>query len=301
MKHTTILSLFTLLAAGLALRAAPLASDTPVYAAPATTAGITGTLAAGTTPPPVTSPLVVALPPGWQAVERADAQDCWVRDNDLDKELNVKSGALLRSAPDADSAVTGTMTAGDLSDLRDVKGRWVQVRHTKRAIGYIQTPAADAAPAVVATATVTVTATATTPSISPQTLAALLQAQPQPQPQPQTQSQTTAAAPAPTTTIVTPTPAPAPTPTPTARAGAPAPRGFEGTFAIARRGFLRSPYDYQLNDSTGARFAYLDLSAMPANQRPEIQEGKTVIIYGAMLPVPGTKDIVIKVETLQLK
>ena len=80
------------------------------------------------------------------------------------------------------------------------------------------------------------------------------------------------------------------------------PRSFEGTLATTRRAFApRRPYDYQLNDSTGGRFAYLDLTAATAAQRPETCEGQTVIIYGTMLPVPGTKDIVIKVETMQRK
>ena len=295
MKHTTSLSFIlvtfpALLAASLTLRAAPLASDALVYSSPVTTASVTGTLAAGTVPPPVTSPLVVALPSGWQAVERADTQDCWVRDNDLDKELNVKPGTLLRAAPNADTtAVTGTMGAGDLSDLRDIQGRWVKVHYTKRTIGYIQSPAADAAAAVVATATVTVTATATAPSISPQTLAALIHPQPQPQP---SQSHITTA-----TTVVTTTA------TTTVRAGTTpsVPRSFEGTLAIVRHVFSRSPYDYQLNDAAGERFAYLDLAKLNESARYESYVGQTVIIYGTMFPVPGTKDIVIKVETIQLK
>jgi len=307
MKHATstlfiFFGFITLLAACLALRAAPFASDTLVHSAPDATARVTGTLAAGTVPPPVTSPLVVALPPGWQAVEHSDVQTCWVRDNDLDKELNIKPGTLLHAAPSAESPVTGTMAAGDINDLTDVKGRWTQMRHAKRTIGYIETSADDVAekwrelpapvkgeqdaPPTLQAAKPASGASAST--ISPQTLAALTQPQPRPQ------SQTTATA----TTIVTATA------TSTVRASAPPPavRGFEGTFATTRRAFVtRRPYEYQLNDSTGERFAYLDLSAMPANQRAETYEGKAIIIYGTMLPMPVTKDIVIKVESLQLK
>jgi hypothetical protein len=293
MKHTTTmpLALLFFLAAGFALRAAPLAGDAIIYSSPETTARITGTLAAGTEPPPVTSPLAVALPEGWQAVERADSLECWVRDNDLNKELNIKPGALLHAAPSAESPVIGTMAAGDLSELTDIQGRWAQMHYTKRTLGYIQTGTAGGATA----ATVTVARTSvpaqetSTPAPSSEPKPAQPQSQPQLQPQPQPQTTAT------TTTIVTTTAVRDGTPTPM-------PRSFEGTFAITRRVFgMRRPYDYQLNDSTGERFAYLDLSAVTTNQRPEIYQGRTVIIYGAMQPVPGSKDIVIRVETLQVK
>jgi len=329
MRHTTLslsrlshlfrlfplapVALFALFAAGLALRAAPpFVSDRLIYEFPNTIYKITGTLAAGTEPlRPSRGLYMIDAPEGWIPVGVDTSQDCWVRDNDLDKELNIKPGTLLRAAPSADAAVTGTMGPGqdDVSDLRDMRGRWALMRYTKRTTGYIQTQVENIAPAsssaVVATATITVTDTATSSAsaISPETLAALLHPQPasqsQTQPQPQTsQSQNASATPA----SATPANTAATTATAATTTPPPMPRSFEGTLATTRLAFVtRRPYEYQLNDSAGGRFAYLDLSAMTTTQRPETLEGKTVIIYGTMLPVPGTKDIVIKVETIQSK
>jgi hypothetical protein len=107
-----------------------------------------------------------------------------------------------------------------------------------------------------------------------------------------------------TLTTAVATTATAATATATVSAGTPPPmpRSFEGTFATVRRAFGGSrPYDYQLNDSTGARFAYLDLATMTGGQRIATYDGQKIIVHGTMQPVPGTKDIVIKVETLQAK
>jgi len=183
MKHTTIalraLLALSALAATLALRATPVATDTLVYEGPDTDSGVIATLAAGTEPlPPFRGLYMIDVPAGWKVVGIDTSLDGWVRDNDLDKRLNVKLGALLRAAPNADAAVIGKMEPSDLCDLRDKQGNWVQVHCTKRIMGYILMTIDMFEPAIapcstststtsilVGAVTVTDTATATTPLI----------------------------------------------------------------------------------------------------------------------------------------
>jgi len=309
------LAILAFLTGSLALRATPLASDTPIYEEPDTDSMIIGTVAAGTEPlPPFRGLYMIGVPGGWDVVGIDTSQDCWVRDNDLDKRLNVKLGTLLRAAPDADAAVIGKMEPGDLGEKCDTKGKWVQVRYSKRIKGYILKPITIDTPAsgltststtsiLVGAATVTCTATATAPAIvTATTLATAAEVLPKSrylyvnrskqyiggtnpyfdnQAALMTEMQQLPAK------IITGDTLP------------PMPRSFEGTFARTRGVFVAL---YQLNDSTGKHFAYLDLGDMSATQHPETFEGKTVIIYGTMLPMPNSKNVlIIKVETIQPK
>jgi hypothetical protein len=80
------------------------------------------------------------------------------------------------------------------------------------------------------------------------------------------------------------------------------PRLFQGKFASSKRPFApRRPYDYQLNDDAGVRYAYLDLSKLLLTDAIENYLDRVVVVYGTAKNVPGTKDIVIEIESLQLK
>jgi len=181
------LAIFAFLAGSLALHATPLASDTPVYKWPDTTSTIIGILPAGIEPPRFNGGYMLAIPfeggaENWKVIGYGPSQDCWVRDTDTgfyeivnvpDKKFYVKTGALLRVAPNAEAAVTGTMQTGDTSELRDIQGKWVKVHCTKLGMGFIQatdifasdfpttsmTTYVDAPPAVVFTSTLTITST----------------------------------------------------------------------------------------------------------------------------------------------
>jgi len=82
------------------------------------------------------------------------------------------------------------------------------------------------------------------------------------------------------------------------------PRFFEGRFTSAR-GFIgfRHPYNFQLLDKRGSRFAYLDVSRLLMTDRIENFEDRIVIVYGTVRRLEDSrrKGIVIEVENLHLK
>lgn len=81
------------------------------------------------------------------------------------------------------------------------------------------------------------------------------------------------------------------------------PRFFEGRFA-ATQNFItyRHPYNFQLLDPTGNRFAYLDVSRLLLTDKIELYQDRIVIIYGTARTIneQGTKRV-IEVESLHLK
>ncbi|HLP07251.1 MAG TPA: hypothetical protein VK178_03735 [Opitutaceae bacterium] len=81
------------------------------------------------------------------------------------------------------------------------------------------------------------------------------------------------------------------------------PRFYEGRFA-ATQNFLayKHPYNFQLVDSTGNRFAYLDVSRLLLTDKIDVFLDRVVIIYGTVrtLNQEGTKRV-IEVESLHLK
>jgi len=85
-------------------------------------------------------------------------------------------------------------------------------------------------------------------------------------------------------------------------AGSLIPRSYQGKFVSSRRPFApRRPYDYQINDDAGIRFAYLDLSKLMLTDSLEKYIDREVVVYGVARNVNDTKDIVVEVDTLQLK
>ena len=84
--------------------------------------------------------------------------------------------------------------------------------------------------------------------------------------------------------------------------GSALPRQFAGRFVSTRRPLApRRPYDYALNDEAGKRYAYLDISKLLLTEQIEKYIDHHVVVFGAAKNAPGGKDIVIQVETLQLK
>jgi hypothetical protein len=81
------------------------------------------------------------------------------------------------------------------------------------------------------------------------------------------------------------------------------PRFYEGRFA-ATQNFLayKHPYNFQLIDSTGNRFAYLDISRLLLTDKVDLFLDRVVIVYGTArtLNQDGTKRV-IEVESLHLK
>ena len=80
------------------------------------------------------------------------------------------------------------------------------------------------------------------------------------------------------------------------------PRQFAGRFISTRRPLApRRPYDYALNDDAGRRYAYLDVSKLLLTDQIEKYLNLSVVVFGTANNSPDGKDIVIQIETLQLK
>jgi hypothetical protein len=80
------------------------------------------------------------------------------------------------------------------------------------------------------------------------------------------------------------------------------PRQFQGKFVSTRNPFRpRRPFDWALNDDAGERYAYLDVSKLLLTEQLDKYVDHHVLVYGAAKAVPGGKDIVIEVESLQLQ
>jgi hypothetical protein len=313
LRHIATAAAFALAATSLtaadnAPAASPLTAPVPVHNQPDAGSAVINTLAAGVTPAYPTGENAVALPSGWLAVELAGPHTIYVRDSDLNKQLDPKPGVALRLEPKADAPALATMEQGDTVELTGQKGRWIQFQLNRPVLGYIQSGGVAAAEVTSGKPQATSPANAPAP-------AAPAAAQSNDQRGAGFLSVDTAAAkPAPGTAAATPAPAApqpvapavvtaasAPPAAAAADAVAPLPRSMRGIFASTRRAFApRRPYDYQLNDDTGNRYTYLDVSKLVLTDQIEKYVGRAVTIYGLAEAVPNTRDIVIHVETLQL-
>lgn len=93
---------------------------------------------------------------------------------------------------------------------------------------------------------------------------------------------------------------------PTGEVSAAMSRVFEGVFAPARRFLVIGPrplYKYQLNDSSDRRIAFLDLgkNKLLAAENMEKYLDRSVIATGLLRQTEDGRDLVIEVESLQLK
>ena len=279
----TNLRLLLALLTATSLVAAPLTSTTAVHTRPDAAAPTVTVLNAGSEPVPAVG-LALPLPSGWQAIELTGPHEVYLHGKDLTKNLDVRPGAEFRTAPKADAPIFATFTAGDKAEITGLRGKWTQFKLEKKIVGYIQSGSPISAAASAS---------------SPATLRASAEV---------TSRSTPAAIPPP---AASPVPA-------TASAGGPSgrpvqminlgdggssalPRLFKGKLVSARRSLIaRKPYDFQLNDDGGARYAYLDISKLLLTEQIEKYADHTVVVYGTAKPVPNSKDIVIQVESLQL-
>ncbi|MFA5056702.1 MAG: SH3 domain-containing protein [Opitutaceae bacterium] len=82
------------------------------------------------------------------------------------------------------------------------------------------------------------------------------------------------------------------------------PRQFQGVFAETRRILLIGPrrdYGYQLNNLDGQRIAFLDVTRLLATDKMEPYLDRPVTVTGVLKQTPDGKNLVIEVETLELK
>ena len=256
----------TLLVAALAvafslvrLSAQPLTAPTAVRVRPDATAPVIATLPAGAEP---FTAVGVTPPAGWRAVALPGPHRVFVRNGDLAKDNTVKVGSPYLLAAAADGPVVATAEKDDKSSIKDLLGRFTELSLENRTVvGYI--PAPPPVPVVSQTPPATET---------PRDLA------------------TNALARAPAVAA-------------SASVGSATPDGlpqlFQGTLASTRVPLRpRRAYDYELLDTNGNRFAYLDTSRLLAPVSVESLLDRVVVVYGVARAVPGSPDLVIAAENL---
>jgi len=212
---------------------------------------------------------VSTTPAGWLATELPGPFEGYVQGKDLTKSLDVKPGALIYQEPKITSGVVAVAEKGDKATLTGVlRGKWTQLRLEKKLTGYIRVSGVStyvapgaAAPAPFAPAPVTPSAYGLA---APGQAAASLNL---------------------------------------GDSGASSlPRQFAGKFVSTRRPFApRRPFDWALNDDAGVRYAYLDVTKLLLTDQLEKYIDHAVVVFGAAKATPDGKDIVIQIETLQLK
>jgi hypothetical protein len=258
-----------LLCSALVVRAAPLPATTAVHTKPDASAPTITVLKAGTEAPAPASN--EAAPAGWQAIELPGPFEGWVENKDLTKNLDVKPGALIRFTPKADAGVLAVADKADKTSIAGLRGKWTQITLEKKLIGYIKLDAPAAAAPVAPPAPSTPAPVAPSP-VAPGVYGVSAPGQA-----------------APMVNLGD-------------GGSSSLPRQFAGRFVSTRRPFTpRRPYDYALNDDAGKRYAYLDISKLLLTEQIEKYVDHHVYVFGTAKASADGKDIVIAVETLQLK
>ena len=259
-----LVSALTAIATG---RAAPLTVTTAVHAKPDATLPAISYLKAGTDPTPAIG-LSTALPPGWIAVELKGPFEGFVENKDLAKSLDVKPGAPIRLAPKADAAVLALAEESDRTTITGIRGKWTQISLDRKIIGYAFVGSAPATSFSVPAAPAPTAPPPVTPGVY---------------------GVTSAGQPAPTVSL--------------GDGGINGlPRQYTGRFVSTRRPFTpRRPYDHALNDEAGKRYAYVDVSRLQQPEQIEKYLNLNVIVFGTAAATADGRDIVVRIESIQLK
>lgn len=267
-----------LLAAVSALQAAPLAETTAVHTKPDRASPAITYLKAGTEPV-AASGAVATTPAGWMAVELPGPFEAYVENKDLTKSLDVKPGAAMRLAPKPDAGVLAVAEKDDKTSITGLRGKWTQINLEKKLVGYINV---GGAPGYIPPIAMTPATAATTPPPVSGNLAPAPVA-------PVAYGVSTAGQPAPMVNL--------------GDGGASTlPRQFAGKFVSTRRPLApRRPYDWALNDAAGKRYAYLDVSKLLQTEQIEKYTDHQVVVFGTARSTVDGRDLVIQIESLQLK
>jgi hypothetical protein len=276
---TKLVQFAALLATAGSLSAAVLTATTAVHTQPTEASPSVTFLKAGTEP--VNAPGTLATTPaGWMAVELPGPFEGYVLNRDIQKSLDVRTGAQIHLAPKQDSGVLTTMEPGDKAAITGLEGKWTQIHLEKKIVGYIRFGGAPGYLPPIATAP------AATPHLVDVNAAAPLSPSPV---TPIAYGVATAGRPAPMVNLGD-------------GGSSTLPRLFQGRFVSTRSPFRpRRPYDWALNDEAGTRFAYVDISKLLLTEQIEKYTDHLVVVYGAAKATPDGKEIVIAVESLQLK
>jgi hypothetical protein len=200
-------------------------------------------------------------PAGWRRVEISGSFEAYAHNRDITKGLEVREGANILAAPKKDAPVLTVSQPGDKTEVVGLA-----------AGDWCQIRLEKKLQGFVATS-----ANANTPAES--------------KPLPPV-----AAVPvAPTSTVGRAVPLTGNT--------ADMPRLFAGRLVIARRPILNPnpPYDYQLTDSSGRRFAYVDTKRLRLTDTIETYLDREISISGTVRNTVDGKDLVIAAESMSLK
>jgi hypothetical protein len=244
------------------LAADVLKTDTAVFVQTDPKSPVLARLKAGAT---VT--VVGEAPAGWRRVEVNGPFEAYALSRDITKGLDVRDGGNVYAAPRKDAQILAVAGPGDKFEVTGLAGGdWCQVRLDKKLQGFI---------AVGEAANI---------AADPKPLAPV--------------------APAPAAS----SPAPANSSNigrPVAMSGntADTPRLFAGTLVLARRPILNPnpPYDYQLVDTTGRRFAYVDTKRLLLTDKIENFLEHEISVTGTVRNTVDGKDLVIAAESMSLK
>lgn len=250
-------------------------SATSVHAEPQSRSPVVLLVEAGETIP-ATNPAVRA-PHGWSAVSLPGPHDVFVENRFIGKDLDVKPGSPLHTAPKSTSPVLTQFDVDEEMEITGLRGRWTQLRISKSVTGYVER--VDAAAPLRTAPVVTSTQLRDAPALR----------NPPQNSSPSTTSRSRMGE--------------AISRTPAERSSLAAlPRLFEGRLKSTRVPLRpRRPYDYALETEQGTRFAYVDLSKLLLTEQIENYLHRSVVVYGVARAVPDTKDIVITVESFQLR
>ncbi len=250
------------------LAAAPLTVTTAVHTKPDSTSPALTFLKAGTVPAAATN---ATAPDGWLAIDLPGPFEGYIENKDLTKGLDVKPGVSIRLAPKPDAGVLAISDKADKTSITGLHGKWTQISLEKNLVGYIRLEGAGASRPAIATPP------AVSSAIAPTALAA------------------------PTNATAGPGQS-APSLNTGSGDSSELPRQFAGKFVSTRRPLApRRPYDYALNDDAGKRYAYLDISKLLLTEQIENYVDRSVVVFGTAKNAPDGKEIVITIETLQLK
>jgi hypothetical protein len=203
-------------------------------------------------------------PAGWRRIEVSGPFEAYVHNRDITKGLEVREGASIYTAPAKDAPLLTLAAPGDKTEITGLRGDYCQIKLEKKLQGFIA-----------------IGETANTPGDAKPVLSAAAPAAPAP-----------AAA---VTTLGHPVQLTGDT--------ADMPRMFAGRLVLARRALLNPnpPYDYQLTDTSGRRFAYVDTKRLQLTDKIETYLGLSITLTGTVRNTVDGKDLVIAAESMQLK
>jgi hypothetical protein len=267
-------ALVVLISTASALLAPPLGQTTAVHVQPDALAPVVTYLKAGSEP--TLSPDSVAnTPAGWMAVELQGPFEAYVLNKDLTKALDVVPGAPLTLEPKAGAGVLTKSVASDKVTITGLYGKWTQIRLDRKLVGYI---AVSAIPGYLPPIATTPASTGGSPApLSPPPSSAVAYGSGVP------------GRAAPMVNL--------------GDGGTSSlPRQFSGKFVSTRRPFTpRRPHDWALNDDAGRRYAFLDVSKLLLTEQIEKYLDRAVIVYGTAKNTADGKDLLIEIESLQLR